>query len=128
MSYDDPKLSDEEFLRSVRDDPKVDIADRVKAATASAELERARAQAQPRVRYRRIVEPPSLTIRIECCPHEEFPMWAEYEVFSREQRAYFNTLPRAEQEEITRAVNRMMRCNEVGVDGPLADMQVKGHG
>jgi hypothetical protein len=128
MPYDDPALSDTEFLRAVRDDPKVDIADRVKAASALVELERDHGHAQPRVRYRRIVEPPSLTIRIECCPHEEFPMWAEWEVFSREQRAYFNTLPHAEQEEITRAVNRMMRCNELDT-GPLTHMsEVKGHG
>jgi hypothetical protein len=36
-------------------------------------------------------------------------------------------MPQAEREEVTRAVNRLLRCNALGIDQPLDWLPVKGH-
>jgi hypothetical protein len=40
---------------------------------------------------------------------------------------YFDSLPPAEQAEIKYAVNRLLRCNALGIDRPLDHMPIKGH-
>ena len=116
MHHDDPHIRPKDFLYACMRDKSLPLKCRIKAA---GHLMRIEPHGPPQ---------PAFTLKIECCPHEDFPMWAEWEAFSREQRAYFNTLPPHERKEIIDAVSRLVRCNELGIDRPLEHMQVKGHG
>ena len=53
-------------------------------------------------------------------------MHRQWEDFSAEQHAYFNTLHEYEQEEFMRVLHRLERCNELDV-GDLKLLSVKGH-
>ena len=53
--------------------------------------------------------------------------WSEWVAFSIEQQRHFNSLPQHEQDEFTRVIHRLERCNELDV-GDLKLMSVKGHG
>lgn len=114
--YNRPNLSPEQFLYEVLHSPDVAVEDRIRAAAALAEIERLG------------LARPTLVIQIPNFPDaEELRMWVEYEAFSREQRAYFKTLPKAEQDEIMRVLRRLERCNSLGI-GPLdITSEVKGH-
>jgi hypothetical protein len=116
MSYDDPGLRPVEFLRQVMHDPKADIRDRVKAATALLDIE-PHGPPKPVLTFRLEV-PLEVTnsIQLAC---------ASFQQFADEQTAYFLSLPLAEQKELIDAVDRLERCNEVGV-GSLDHMPVKG--
>ena len=116
MTRDDPGISPIAFLYACMHDKSLPLTQRIKAAGKLLAIE---PHGPP---------PPSFTIKIECCPHEEFPMWAEYAAFSREQMEYFRSLPLRERWHIINVVSGLTRSNELGVDRPLSDMQVKGHG
>ena len=116
MHYNDANLSAKAFLRCVMHDQKVDIVDRVKAAAALLDIE---PHGPPK---------PSLTIKIECISDDDMhtaSWWSQWVAFSLEQQAYFHSLPQAEKDEITRALHRLERCNELDV-GDLKLMSVKG--
>jgi hypothetical protein len=53
--------------------------------------------------------------------------WSEWVAFSIEQQRYFNSLPKAEQDEFMRLLHGLERCNELDV-GDVKRMSVKGHG
>ena len=57
--------------------------------------------------------------------HQE--MMRQWEAFDAEQQAYFNSLPQAEQDEIMRVLNRLLRCNELDIGELKATSEVKGH-
>jgi hypothetical protein len=107
--YNDPNLTAEQFLYEVMCDPSVSIADRVHAAHAITQVESMSA------------------IRAIDDVFFAAVMHKQWEDFSAEQHAYFNTLPEYEQEEFMRVLHRLERCNELNVSD-VKFMSVKGHG
>ena len=108
MHYNDPDIRAMDFLTAVMRDPSVSIADRVHAAQAITQVESVSA------------------IRAIDDVFFAAMMHRQWEDFSAEQHAYFNTLPEYEQEEFMRVLHRLERCNELDV-GDLKLMSVKGH-
>jgi hypothetical protein len=41
-------------------------------------------------------------------------------------KEYFESLPLSEQDELKRSVNRLLRCNALGIDRPLDHLRVTG--
>jgi hypothetical protein len=108
MHYNDPDVGAMDFLTAVMRDPSMSIADRVHAAQAITQVESVSA------------------IRAIDDVFFAAMMHKQWEDFSAEQHAYFNSLPQAEQDEFMRVLHRLERCNELDV-GDLKLMSVKGH-
>ena len=109
MHYNDPDIRAMDFLTAVMRDPSVSIADRVHAAQAITQVESVSA------------------IRAIDDVFFAAMMHRQWEDFSAEQHAYFNTLHEYEQEEFMRVLHRLERCNELNVSD-VKFMSVKGHG
>lgn len=120
MHYNDPDISNRDFLTCVMHDPSLPLADRMRAAKALLKI----GPPPPPPPQ------PSLTIQITGISAEDMEAaswWSEWVAFSLEMQAYRRTLPKAEQDEIVAAVNRCMRRNELGVDLLDPMSEVKGH-
>lgn len=118
MHYNDPGLRPVEFLRAVMHDPKADIADRVRAATALLAIE---PYCPPQ---------PTVLIRITGISDDDMQAaswWPEWVAFSLEQQRYFNSLPKHEQDDFMRVIHRLERCNELDVGELNVRSEVKGH-
>jgi hypothetical protein len=96
--YNDPDLSATEFLFTVMRDRSVPIEDRVDAA--------------------------SWLLMLERFPHilDQISKFGELRL-----KEMLDELPQAEREEVTRAVNRLLRCNALGINQPLDWLPVKGN-
>ena len=108
MHFNDPGIGPMDFLIAVMHDPSVPMADRVHAAQAITQVRSVCA------------------IRAIDDVFFAAMMHKQWEDFSAEQHAYFNTLPEHEQREFMSVVQGLERCNELDV-GDLKLMSVKGH-
>jgi hypothetical protein len=110
MHYNDPDIGAMNFLTAVMRDQSVSVTDRIHAAHAITQVESVSA------------------IRAIDDVFFAAMMHKQWEDFSAEQHAYFNTLPEHEQEqdEFMRVLHRLERCHELDV-GDLKLMSVKGH-
>ena len=90
--YNQPDITDTEFLRAVMHDPKVAIEDRVRAAIALLEIE---PHGPPR---------PSLTIQINATQEmiDKVHEWEQWQSFCVEQWEYYQSLSPAEQAGLNR--------------------------
>jgi hypothetical protein len=109
MHYNDPDIGAMDFLTAVMHDQSVPVTDRIHAAQAITQVEAMSA------------------IRAIDAVFFAAMMHKQWEDFSAEQRAYFNTWPEHEQQEFMSVVQGLERCNELDV-GDLKHIQVKGHG
>jgi hypothetical protein len=96
--YDDPDLSATEFLFTVMRDRSVPIEDRVDAA--------------------------SWLLMLERFPHilDQISKFGELRL-----KEMLDEMHPAERAEVERAVNRLLRCNALGINQPLDWLPIKGH-
>jgi hypothetical protein len=127
--YNQQNLTAVEFLRAVMRDPSVAIEDRLRAASALLEIEGPDGPPKPSLTitlpYELGVSLHEMKRQAEQAYHQE--MMRQWEAFDAEQQAYFNSLPQAEQDEIMRVLNRLLRCNELDIGELKATSEVKGH-
>jgi hypothetical protein len=97
-AYNDPDQSATEFLFTVMRDKSIPIEDRIDAASWLLMLER----------FPNILD--------------QISRFGEARL-----KEMFDEMHPAEREEVTRAVNRLLRCNALGINQPLDWMPTKGN-
>lgn len=114
MNLNDPHIRAKDFLYACMRDRSLPLTKRIEAAGHLMAIEPD--------------GPPQPTLLMQIHGMGEHPLVPPSVAICPCMRDTWDSFSIAEQWEMVRAVERLQGCNERGVDRPLSDMQVKGHG